>query len=374
MRRFTRCMVAAVLLFLCLSVSAEAGTDPFFGLEEYKLTGKEQMIYTLLSVRARRIAMGEIPSTVIEIPICLLTDQMEYTADELELTRSLMLGKTIRRNARMAMYDRLDLSRIYHAATALLRDEPLNLFWYDRYDGGMYFGYPDLESDGKTIWFSEHAKFSVALIPDAVYAGAEEMTTDPSKTAAAMQKMRAAAREIVRSGDGMEDIDRIRYYVDRIAQMADYDYEALDSPEMEGISAPWNITSVLDGDPVTRSVCEGYARTLTYLCRNTRFSGDVICYTAYGELYGSIGHVWNIVRIDGKNYLVDPTNSDDDAQVQGRRIVLEGAAAAQDGVWFFVDRTTDQDVFQEVYVYDEFERTHRSLEERRIVPAAERIG
>ena len=41
----------------------------------------------------------------------------------------------------------------------------------------------------------------------------------------------------------------------------------------------------------------------------TDFSGDVECYTVTGKTNG-MGHMWNIVEINGRRYLADVTNSD----------------------------------------------------------------
>ena len=59
----------------------------------------------------------------------------------------------------------------------------------------------------------------------------------------------------------------------------------------------------------------------------TTFRGDVSCYTVTGEMNGG-GHMWNIVTLAGKSYLVDVTNSDSGTAGQDGQFFLAGTAGS----------------------------------------------
>ena len=69
---------------------------------------------------------------------------------------------------------------------------------------------------------------------------------------------------------------------------------------------------VFDGDSSTNVVCEGYAKAFKYLCDLTSFTGSVDCYTLTGDLSGAASgaHMWNVVTVGGKSYMVDATFTD----------------------------------------------------------------
>lgn len=89
--------------------------------------------------------------------------------------------------------------------------------------------------------------------------------------------------------------------------MTDYNFEAVEEPTPYG--DPWQLIYVFDGDPETKVVCEGYAKAFQYLCD----LAGIPCYTVTGEMSSkdvSGAHMWNVVPMDGQNYLVDVTNYD----------------------------------------------------------------
>ena len=70
---------------------------------------------------------------------------------------------------------------------------------------------------------------------------------------------------------------------------------------------------VFDGNPSTKVVCEGYAKAFQYLCDLSVFESGTVCYTVTGVMgdgVNSENHMWNIVTLNGENYLVDVTNCD----------------------------------------------------------------
>lgn len=71
---------------------------------------------------------------------------------------------------------------------------------------------------------------------------------------------------------------------------------------------------MFDNNPFTNVVCEGYAKAFKHLCDLSSFSeSDLFCSLVTGTMTGGTGagpHMWNIVTIGGRNYLVDVTNCD----------------------------------------------------------------
>jgi hypothetical protein len=98
--------------------------------------------------------------------------------------------------------------------------------------------------------------------------------------------------------------------------------------------------SVFDRDPRTNVVCEGYAKAFQYLCDLTEFQDPTIaCYTVEGTLYetdDALRHMWNIVTVGEKNYLVDVSNSESDAVGANNGLFLVGTDGSIDGGYRFV--------------------------------------
>ena len=80
--------------------------------------------------------------------------------------------------------------------------------------------------------------------------------------------------------------------------------------------------------PDTKVVCEGYSKAFQYLCDLSGFDG---CYTVSGMMRGGTGagpHMWNIVTLEGKNYLVDVTNCDGNSIGAPDKLFLAGASGS----------------------------------------------
>ena len=158
-------------------------------------------------------------------------------------------------------------------------------------------------------------------------------TVNAQKKIAAENAVKAAMA-IRDEYQGLSDYEKLLAYKDRICRLTDYDHNAVSStPSLYG--DPWQIINVFDNNTDTNVVCEGYSKAFQYLCDLSTFK-DAACYTAIGTLIGdgvtgdSAAHMWNIVRLEGKNYLVDVTNSD--SENMGNQLFLAGAVGnPQDG-------------------------------------------
>ena len=179
---------------------------------------------------------------------------------------------------------------------ALLADLPYALYWHDKTMGIVYSYIPD--NGLKDVTF----KFKVA----AEFRGGSLYTTNIPNVPAAV----AVAKQVVSANRGRSDYDKLQAYRQYICDQVSYN---------SGINAgtaygnPWQLLWVFDGDASTNVVCEGYAKAFKYLCDLTEESngwiGSVETLDVTGTMDGD-RHMWNVVRINGTNYLADVTNCD----------------------------------------------------------------
>lgn len=151
---------------------------------------------------------------------------------------------------------------------------------------------------------------------------------NPEKTGAA-QKAVENARQIAASYAGKTDYEKLKGFLDTICDLVSYDWESL---EADIYGDPWQLVYVFDGDPNTNVVCEGYAKAYQYLCD----LAGIPCYLMTGNVIvddegPGVGHMWNNVILDGKTYLVDPTNCDSGDVGMPDQLFLRGAVRNADG-------------------------------------------
>lgn len=91
----------------------------------------------------------------------------------------------------------------------------------------------------------------------------------------------------------MDDYEKAKYLYEYLILHTDYEQGAPDSQ---------NICSVLLNG---KSVCQGYAKTLQLLCQKAGLEALLVT----GQVEGQ-GHAWDLIRLDGEWYHVDPTWGD----------------------------------------------------------------
>ena len=179
---------------------------------------------------------------------------------------------------------------------ALLADLPYALYWHDKTVGIGYSYIPD--NGWKNITF----KFAVA----AEFRGGSLYTTNIPNVPAAV----AAAKQVVSANRGKTDYDKLQAYRQYICDQVSYNF-TINKDTAYG--NPWQLLWVFDGNASTNVVCEGYAKAFKYLCDLTEESngwiGSVETLDVTGTMNGD-RHMWNVVRINGTNYLADVTNCD----------------------------------------------------------------
>ena len=123
------------------------------------------------------------------------------------------------------------------------------------------------------------------------------------------KKAFANAQSIVNLYQDRSDYEKVLAYAEEICRLNVYNHTAADANDNGEYSQkninPWRLVYVFDRNPNTNVVCSGYAHAFQYLCD----LGGVECHYVTGKIKEGF-HAWNIVVIDGVNYLVDLTACD----------------------------------------------------------------
>lgn len=309
------------------------GISTYANWGEERLEGTDRQVYDILKTAVMEIAGGTRKSTVITIPLKTLSGvRTEWTSADAGVD----IGYPLSNEAMQAiMLKVVDINKVL---SYLMVDCPYELYWYkktgtagEEYRGtrmnGPSFSYGP--GSGK-VTISGELTFSMAVVN--AYQGNAEYTMDTQK-AASVQAAVKNAKAIVTKHANKADADKLRAYMEEICSLVSYNREASESDYVEkyGYGDPWQLIYVFDGNKGTNVVCEGYAKAFQYLCDLSSFTGDVTCYTVNGMMAGGTGagrHMWNIVTLEGKNYLVDVTNCDSETVGAPDKLFLAGATGS----------------------------------------------
>ena len=225
---------------------------------------------------------------------------------------------------RVAFEEECDWLRVLEA---LLSDLPLDMYWYDKVTGASMSyairlsGY----SNGTQNIFEKaivnDITFSFAVSKD-YSAGEAFVTTDVNK----VQKAKSVAAQVVANNAGKSDYEKLLAYKNYICDAVEYNSIAAGNYGTP-YGDPWQLISVFDENNNTKVVCEGYSKAFMYLCDLTDFQEDVTCYIVDGTMNGA-NHMWNIVTLEGKNYLADITNTDTGTVGQDGRLFMAGTTGS----------------------------------------------
>ena len=352
-RRFLSALLAAVLLAGVLPTSALAAPA------RSGLSAKDQKVYDMLRTEVGRVLSGTSASTIFSLTFEGF--QSVWTASELGV-KSIVSGDGIALDAAEALADRMaafctdDPQKIL---LALLADLPYDLYWYDKTAQtgyGLDLGYPafraSMNEDEEWILYPsaydpDHPTDRVPVtyqfqLPVSGDYGYAHLFTGKRKSV-------GSAQSIVAKYAGKSDYEKLLGYAAEICELTDYDKNSSGSKYGDR----WQVTNVFDGDKSTKVLCEGYAKAFKYLCDLTKFDSNRIeCRLVSGLMQSVPGengrvtsgsHMWNIVTMDdGRNYLVDVTNSDMNGGPEF--LSLKGGVPVY-GVYTFQDYFT--------YTYDE---------------------
>ena len=213
---------------------------------------------------------------------------------------------------------------------ALLADLPYALYWHDKTVG---IGYSYIPNNG---WKDITFKFAVA----AEFRGGSLYTTNIPDVPAAV----AVAKQVVSANRGKTDYGKLQAYRQYICDQVSYN-SSINKDTAYG--NPWQLLWVFDGDASTNVVCEGYAKAFKYLCDLTEESngwiGSVETLDVTGTMDGG-SHMWNVVRINGTNYLADVTNCDQGMVGYSTELFLCGIQTNGSSMYHQDTKTT--------YIYD----------------------
>ena len=204
---------------------------------------------------------------------------------------------------------------------ALLVDCPYELYWFAQTQGFSYqlstFYFVKTQT---TIALSNQPLMIVTMQVSEHYQGDTTTSFNTSAINNVKRTVPALAKNIVDQYADVSDYEKLKGYAHMLCQLTDYNDDAKDGKVDAYDLDPWQLVYVFDNDDTTKVVCEGYSKAFKYLCDLTEFDSELIkCYLVSGHLRGftdenfsSGAHMWNIVTMnDGKNYLVDVTNSDE---------------------------------------------------------------
>ena len=135
------------------------------------------------------------------------------------------------------------------------------------------------------------------------------------KNVAANGGTTAFAQTIVNKYKGQTPYNRLKGYADEICKRVSYDKDAKTKyGDMN------QMINVFDGNTATNVDSRGYAMAFQYLCD---LDGGITCSSMTGTVswnnidsnkIGSGAYMWNVVKLDGDNYIVDVANCDDIAE------------------------------------------------------------
>ena len=183
--------------------------------------------------------------------------------------------------------------------SALLLNVPQYLYWHDKTLGVRLYGNTMCFQVAKG--YRVEKTTTIGGYPVYITLDGERMTRVNTALANANNVLTSHAAEI--------DFAKLTSYKDEICALTSYNYGAASGSGMQAMgSDPWQMIYVFDGDPNTTVVCEGYSKAFKYLCDLSSWNNAVECILVTGVTDGP--HMWNVVKIEGRNYLADITNCD----------------------------------------------------------------
>lgn len=307
--------------FFSVSGLYEDNSSPFLAPRP-ALPGELSSVYNEVKPMVKQVADGTRASTIFEIPGTWTKPKSEWG-----ITGEVISADTLTAEASAAIEAAFNLDALMQR---MLSEMPYELYWFDKTEGiGMSYGV-SLSGEILTV---KNLKLSMYI--SQAYAKINEggatydpLTADTAKTSAA-KRAAENATHVVAANTAKSDHEKLKAYLDYIKDAVSYNKEAANNSATP-YGDPWQIIYVFDNNPSTNVVCEGYAKAFKHLCDLTSFSeSDLFCSLVTGTM--TVGtsagtHMWNIVTVGGRNYLVDVTNCDVDTVGVPDKLFLCGAA------------------------------------------------
>jgi hypothetical protein len=307
--------------FFSVSGLYEDNPSPFLAPRP-ALPGELSSVYNEVKPMVKQVADGTRASTIFEIPGTWTKPKSEWG-----ITGEVISAGTLTAEASDAIEAAFNLDALMQR---MLSEMPYELYWFDKTEGiGMSYGV-SLSGEILTV---NNLKLSMYI--SQAYAKINEggatydpLTADIAKTSAA-KRAAENATQVVAANTTKSDHEKLKAYLDYIKDAVSYNNEAANN-NATPYGDPWQLIYVFDNDSSTNVVCEGYAKAFKHLCDLSSFSeSDLFCSLVTGTM--TVGtsagpHMWNIVTVGGRNYLVDVTNCDTDAVGAPDKLFLCGAA------------------------------------------------
>ena len=307
--------------FLSVSGLYEDNSSPFLAPRP-ALPGELSSVYNEVKPMVKLVADGTRASTIFEIPGTWTKPKSEWG-----ITGEVISADALTAEASAAIEAAFNLDALMQR---MLSEMPYELYWFDKTEGiGMSYGV-SLSGEILTV---KNLKLSMYI--SQAYAKINEggatydpLTANTAKTSAA-KRAAENATQVVAANTAKSDHEKLKAYLDYIKAAVSYNNEAANN-NATPYGDPWQIIYVFDNDPSTNVVCEGYAKAFKHLCDLSSFSeSDLFCSLVTGTM--TVGtsagpHMWNIVTIGSRNYLVDVTNCDADTVGAPDKLFLCGAA------------------------------------------------
>ena len=307
--------------FFSVSGLYEDNSSPFLAPRP-ALPGELSSVYNEVKPMVKQVADGTRASTIFEIP-----GTWTKTKSAWGITGEVISADTLTAEASTAIEAAFNLDALMQR---MLSEMPYELYWFDKTEGiGMSYGV-SLSGEILTV---KNLKLSMYI--SQAYAKINEggatydpLTADTAKTSAA-KRAAENATHVVAANTAKSDHEKLKAYLDYIKDAVSYNKEAANNSATP-YGDPWQIIYVFDNNPSTNVVCEGYAKAFKHLCDLSSFSeSDLFCSLVTGTM--TVGtsagpHMWNIVTVGGRNYLVDVTNCDADTVGAPDELFLCGAA------------------------------------------------
>ena len=307
--------------FFSVSGLYEDNSSPFLAPRP-ALPGELSSVYNEVKPMVKQVADGTRASTIFEIP-----GTWTKTKSAWGITGAVTSEGTLTADASAAIEAAFNLDALMQR---MLSEMPYELYWFDKTEGiGMSYR---ISLSGeiltvKNLKLSMYISQAYAKINEggATY---DPLTADTAKTSAA-KRAAENATQVVAANNAKSDHEKLKAYLDYIKDAVSYNNEAANN-NATPYGDPWQLIYVFDGDKNTNVVCEGYSKAFKYLCDLSSFSeSDLFCSLVTGTM--TVGtsagpHMWNIVTVGGRNYLVDVTNCDTGTVGAQDKLFLCGAA------------------------------------------------
>ena len=279
-----------------------------------------QDVYNALAPEIENVASGTRNSAKFVISNTWTKPKVDWG-----ITGEVISGGAVTAEASAAIREKINMDALLHR---LLSTMPYKLYWFDKTDGGLAMEYGiSVDSTGNSVTVQDMVVY-MTVAGDYTDGTTSTGGTTPSKTyktgvdtgkTGATTAAVNNAKNIVSANSTKRDYEKLKVYLSEICNRVEYNHAAAGSSWSGGYGDPWQLIYVFDGIDTTNVVCEGYAKAFKYLCDLTWTTSPAVeCYLVTGTMSGGTGaggtgagnHMWNVVHIGGKNYLVDVTNCD----------------------------------------------------------------